>query len=268
MRSMRADQAEPADTTMMRIVHDALRRDLERARSVIDRSPGPADRQRVAIAEQLDWMMAFLEAHHRSEDLGLYAMVRERDPDAAAVLDEMERDHVSIASEIARVHRAAAAYGVDDTSSDLAESLDSLREALLATPAARGGHRDAAGVPCHHPGRLDCDRATPQPGREVVEAARTGRTLAHRRCDTRRPRPCARSGATGATARHAVRVRACVPATPRCRLAAPTSGAARGIDRRAGRRGHRRGVERRARSDPGRRVESRVRRVPMDRRCE
>lgn len=131
MRSMRADQAEPADTTMMRIVHDALRRDLERARSVIDRSPGPADRQRVAIAEHLDWMMAFLEAHHRSEDLGLYAMVRERDPDAAAVLDEMERDHVSIASEIARVHRAAAAYGVDDTSNDLAESLDSLREALL-----------------------------------------------------------------------------------------------------------------------------------------
>jgi hypothetical protein len=73
----------PADLTMMRIVHTALRRDLQRARVALTREPPPDDRQRVAIAEQLSWLLAFLDAHHRSEDLGLYPVVRERDPDAA-----------------------------------------------------------------------------------------------------------------------------------------------------------------------------------------
>ena len=68
---MAGDRGAPADTSMMRIVHDALRRDLRRTRFVLTRQPSPDDRQRRAIAEHLAWLMAFLEAHHRSEDLGL-----------------------------------------------------------------------------------------------------------------------------------------------------------------------------------------------------
>ena len=91
---MTSTRDAPADTNMMRIVHDALRRDLRRARAVLTREPPPDERQRAAaIAEHLAWLTAFLEAHHRSEDLGLYPVVRERDPGAAALLDEMARDH-------------------------------------------------------------------------------------------------------------------------------------------------------------------------------
>ncbi|MDH4363276.1 MAG: hemerythrin domain-containing protein, partial [Acidimicrobiia bacterium] len=79
---MPADPTAPADTTMMRIVHDALRRDLERVRIVLDADPPPAARQRAAIARHLRWMLAFLDAHHRSEDEGLYPVVRQRAPEA------------------------------------------------------------------------------------------------------------------------------------------------------------------------------------------
>jgi hypothetical protein len=40
---MKDDLARPADTAMMRIVHDALRRDLERARAAISGLSFPAD---------------------------------------------------------------------------------------------------------------------------------------------------------------------------------------------------------------------------------
>ena len=108
---MKDDSTAPADTRMMNIVHQALRRDLERARTALDGTPPPADRQREAIAEHLAWMMDFLRAHHESEDDGLYPVVRERSPDAAAVLDEMDRDHRQIAADIDAVEAAASAYG-------------------------------------------------------------------------------------------------------------------------------------------------------------
>jgi hypothetical protein len=84
---MTVDDHAPADTSMMRIVHAALRRDLERARNAVTGQPVPDGRQRAAIARHLTWMMRFLDAHHRSEDDGLYPVVRARRPDAAALLD-------------------------------------------------------------------------------------------------------------------------------------------------------------------------------------
>ena len=64
----------PADTRMMGIVHDALRRDLRRTRDALAGTP-PAAR-RGAIAAHLGWLMDFLHAHHTGEDDGLYPLVR------------------------------------------------------------------------------------------------------------------------------------------------------------------------------------------------
>lgn len=121
----------PADTTMMRIVHAALRRDLRRARTALAADPPPDHRQCTAIAEQLRWMMAFLEAHHRSEDLGLYPLVRERDPAAAALLDEMAVDHEAVATATAAVERAAERLGVDDEPAPAIAAIDQLTAVLL-----------------------------------------------------------------------------------------------------------------------------------------
>ena len=128
---MHADPDGPADTSMMRIVHDALRRDLRRARVALTRVPPPDDRQRVAIADHLAWMAAFLEAHHRSEDLGLYPLVRERDPGAAVLLDDMATDHDAVADALAALETAAATYAGRDEREPLIDALDRLTNVLL-----------------------------------------------------------------------------------------------------------------------------------------
>ncbi len=125
------DLNAPADTNMMRIVHTALRRDLQRARVALTEVPPPDDRQRVAIVEHLEWLMAFLEAHHRSEDLGLYPVVRERAPGEAELLDAMARDHEAVAPAIVDVKRATATYGERGECESLIDALDGLSDLLL-----------------------------------------------------------------------------------------------------------------------------------------
>lgn len=129
---MPVDPNAPADTTMMRIVHDALRRDLERARIVLTHAdPPPDDHQRAAIVRHLRWMTAFLDAHHRSEDEGLYPLVRQRAPEAADLLDAMTADHEAVAAAVARLDRAADAYGRGGEAGPLVEALDDLTAILL-----------------------------------------------------------------------------------------------------------------------------------------
>ena len=106
----------PADTTMMRIVHDALRRDLARASATLARPERASGEQRRAIGAHLTWMMRFLHAHHASEDDGLYPLVRERAGAAAEmvdVLDRMARQHEAIAPAVAAVETAAMALAAD-----------------------------------------------------------------------------------------------------------------------------------------------------------
>lgn len=110
----------PADTTMMRIVHDAIRRDLARAEAVLAEPRRARDEQVRAIGAHLAWMMRFLHAHHASEDNGLYPLVRERAGAAAdvrEVLDRMSRSHDAIATAIDQVETAATAL-VTDASDD------------------------------------------------------------------------------------------------------------------------------------------------------
>jgi hypothetical protein len=73
---MKTEPNAPADTRMMGIVHQALRRDLARARVALARTPPPRGPQREAVARHLEWMMRFLRQHHAGEDAGLYPMVR------------------------------------------------------------------------------------------------------------------------------------------------------------------------------------------------
>lgn len=121
----------PADTRTMRIVHNAMRRDLTRAREVLDALPYPHNRQRIALAEHLTMIMAFLHKHHDAEESGLYPLVR-RDPAAGALLAEMEADHDALDSGIAAVERAAAAYALDPGArADLATALDLLNPVLM-----------------------------------------------------------------------------------------------------------------------------------------
>ena len=129
---MTTNRHEPTDTRSMGIVHSALRRDLERARMVLTDQPSPGPRQRRAVASHLGWMMRFLHMHHTGEDVGLWPLMRARNPAAGALLDRMDADHRRIAPAITALEGAALAYRDDDSAlDDLLDALTGLSDALL-----------------------------------------------------------------------------------------------------------------------------------------
>lgn len=134
---MKVDDGAPADTSMMTIVHNALRRDLARARQRLAMPAVVPPAQRAAIGEHLGWLMGFLHRHHESEDAGLYPVAIARAagfPDLMEVLERMGTEHEGIAAGIAGVETAGAALAA--TSSDAAaaaavEAIDALSAVLL-----------------------------------------------------------------------------------------------------------------------------------------
>lgn len=120
----------PADTRMMGIVHSALKRDLRRARDVLSAEPPPRGRQRVALGEHVAWMLDFLHGHHSGEDLGLWPLVRDRNPGAAGLLDSMEADHARIAPAAEVAATAAAAYTTTTTDAPRAALVSALDDLL------------------------------------------------------------------------------------------------------------------------------------------
>ena len=127
------DPNAPADTSIMRIVHTALRRDLTRTTTALTAAPPPADAQRVALADHLHWMMHFLYAHHKGEDAGLWPLMRSLDPSAGDLLDQMERDHGQIATEVEGLDVATRRYSVDRDEAartGLVDAVASLRAVL------------------------------------------------------------------------------------------------------------------------------------------
>ncbi len=130
---MAPNDATPADTAMMGIVHSALRRDLTRTSTALSTLPAPGEVQRKALAAHLAWMMDFLHGHHDGEDAGLWPLVRSLNPSADELLDQMEHDHARIAPAMGAVSAATRDYSDSDSvqvRDRLVESLTSLREVL------------------------------------------------------------------------------------------------------------------------------------------
>ncbi|MFF2114982.1 hemerythrin domain-containing protein [Rhodococcus koreensis] len=131
---MKPDPNGPADTRVMVILHDALRRDLARTRRVLTAPGPPADTRRVAIAEHVIWMMEYLRFHHHAEDEFLWPLIRRLNPGAGALLDRMDADHARITPEIDRLITAAGTYRADDSAEAreaVVAALDGLEGALL-----------------------------------------------------------------------------------------------------------------------------------------
>jgi hemerythrin-like domain-containing protein len=131
---MKADLDGPADTSLMGIVHDAMRRDLARTRYALTTAPHPEEDRRRAIAGHLDWLMNFLHNHHTGEDAGLYPAVRAANPAAGQLLDAMDAEHQAIDPGMAGVRSAARRWGGSGSDTDrtaLVQALDALGTVLL-----------------------------------------------------------------------------------------------------------------------------------------
>lgn len=127
---------KPADTTIMGIVHDALRRDLRRLEIALAMAgSAPLLERRRALGAHAAWMMAFLHHHHQGEDEGLWPLVRGRAPNADAVFDRMEAEHTRIMPAMSAVsaaaHRLDAGSESDHDRDALAGALRSLNDVLL-----------------------------------------------------------------------------------------------------------------------------------------
>lgn len=108
-------QDGPAETRMMGIVHEALKRDLLRVRRVLSEAPAPQGRPRVALGQHVTWMLEFLHAH--------------RIAPAADVAAEAARTYTATTSGSARV---ALVEALDDLIEVLVPHLD--REVAEAMP--------------------------------------------------------------------------------------------------------------------------------------
>jgi hemerythrin-like domain-containing protein/uncharacterized protein YndB with AHSA1/START domain len=129
---MKAELSGPADTSTMRIVHTALRRDLAHAQTALTEPPYPDRAQRAALSAHLRWVLGFLHRHHEAEDDYLYPMVRAANPGAATLLNEMAADHNAIQTAMAAAERAAERYARSaDAREQLAAELGTLGGVLL-----------------------------------------------------------------------------------------------------------------------------------------
>jgi len=132
---MSIDPDGPADTAMMGIVHDALRRDLRRLQAALSTTPPPQRRR--PLAEHAAWMMRFLHAHHAGEDAGLYPLVRAAAPangEVSRLLAAMDAEHHAIHPAMDQVLAHAQEWdraGSDAERLALAAALDELASTLL-----------------------------------------------------------------------------------------------------------------------------------------
>src|SRR5437016_122948 len=106
--SKRTSRSASTATTIMEIVHDALRRDLVRLRSALGSAPPPDGDRRVAIADHARWMMDYLHHHHQAEETGLWPLIRQRTPWAQGLLDRMEADYAHVTPAAERLRQTAA----------------------------------------------------------------------------------------------------------------------------------------------------------------
>jgi hemerythrin-like domain-containing protein len=129
---MGKDDSQPADIRDMGIVHSALRRDLRRMAMVLESDAPITDDRRRALADHALWMMHFLHVHHSGEDDHLWPAIRSRNPDAAALLDQMDADHRRIAPAITALEEASRAYAADAFAHDrFADAVRSMAEITL-----------------------------------------------------------------------------------------------------------------------------------------
>ena len=208
----------PADTRMMGIVHAAFHRDLARLRVMLTAAPAPGGGQRKALAGQVLWLMEMLHTHHQGEDDGLWPLVRERDPAADGLLDEMVAEHHAIVPAIGALTGAARRYGSDGGDSsrvELVQALDSLTAVLV--PHMDREVAEAMPVVGTGPHRARLGRLEPEVQRQAEVAAATwaGRALAARRDRPGRSPVRDAPGAGGAAVHHAARVRPALPAPHR-----------------------------------------------------
>lgn len=138
-------KTDPADMSMMYVIHNAFRRDLARlvlaVAALSDGEPARAHQ----LKQRWDFVAHALHHHHTGEDDHIWPLMRRKAPETVAILDEMVAEHARIDPLLARVH---AGFGrlVDGEAGAREQLAADLRE-LLHVLGAHLEHEETAVVP-------------------------------------------------------------------------------------------------------------------------
>jgi iron-sulfur cluster repair protein YtfE (RIC family) len=141
-----------ADVTMMYLIHDALRRDLDRLEDGLHRlasmHAGPARRALIGALERT-WadFDRYLHRHHTAEDEHVWPMLRKVCPLTGELLDELEGEHAAIDPLVgacrSALTRALTSYPTFEDASRAADATGALRDEIRAHLE----HEEAAVLP-------------------------------------------------------------------------------------------------------------------------
>ncbi len=133
----RADPPPRGRFTIVYLIHEAFRRDLERLSDAL-RSPGVRAPRARQLGTHWDFIVDQLHHHHRVEDESLWPLVRPKLGGQAhelAVLDEMEAQHHALTPTCEAVEEGFASFTstpTDEAGAEVADRLDALAVLLAA----------------------------------------------------------------------------------------------------------------------------------------
>ena len=123
------------DTREMLAIHDALRQEVARFGLLVKGAPeGDAERAAV-IGGHIEFMSRILHAHHEGEDVLLYPLLRERQPEHADLFALMDAEHSGMDELVATLLAATQAWTANPSAENRAQlhvAVFPLERALLA----------------------------------------------------------------------------------------------------------------------------------------
>lgn len=129
------------DVTMMYLIHDAIRRDLDRLEDGLHQlasmHAGPRRRALVAALERT-WsdLDHYLHHHHVSEDEHLWPLLRRACPLTSELLDDLQGEHAAVETLVrdcrSAMARALTSYPTFEDATRAADAMGALRDVLRA----------------------------------------------------------------------------------------------------------------------------------------
>lgn len=129
---------------MNTVIHDSLRRDLDRVSRVLEAPL--SDQQRAALCQHITWMLDYLHHHHVGEDDGVWPLTLAKRPDLQQLVDEMEAEHQALASASDRLRAASDAFA-EDGSDAARQALASAVADMQATTLPHLEHEEKVAMP-------------------------------------------------------------------------------------------------------------------------
>src|SRR5687767_6844806 len=117
---------------MNHLVHNAVRRDLDRIGQVAQEPLALA--QREALARRVVWLVGLLHHHHESEDEAIWPVAIRKSPQLRALVDEMTGEHAAMAAAADELRDAATGYaaeGSENSRKGLLQALERMRAVCL-----------------------------------------------------------------------------------------------------------------------------------------